>query len=446
MLANRRTLLLLTILALLGAPAVALRAACVGRSCQAPEEPSRHVPFCSLPADTRSQIVAGFREERSPDLLAVTGPDRILGRAGPLPALFPWPSREPSDSGRVPIVFWGEGVDQQAQVPQGTGLRDIAPTLASVLGFRVPHPEVRSGRSVDGVASGERPRLVLVVVWKGVGSGDLERDPGRWPELARLLAGGAGTVDGVVGSVPLDPAAALATLGTGGLPSEHGITGTVLRDGDRVVRAWSPGAPVSVIATLADDLDDRLRQRPLIGVVGTTTADRGAIGGNWYLRGDRDDRVISPGGPKGRATAAVNLLRSGYGEDDVPDLLVVAMDGSIAGLDAASGRVVRAARRAAGGSVAVVVTGTGMRGPVAEGDIPQAQLRSEVELALSADAPVIQGSALGGLFLDQRTLVDTGVTAEDVLRKLRGLPGPRGGRLLADAFPGIAVTLSRYCS
>jgi hypothetical protein len=58
---------------------------------------------------------------------------------------------------------------------------------------------------------------------------------------------------------------------------------------------------------------------------------------------------------------------------------------------------------------------------------------------------VIAGVALGGLFLDQRALVDTGVTAEDVLRELRALPARGGARLLADAFPGIAVTLARYC-
>jgi len=445
MLANRRTILLLTILALLGAPAVALRAACVGRSCQAPEEPSRHVPFCSLPADTRSRIVAGFWEERSPDLLAVTGPNQIVGGTGLSEVVPAWPSREPSDSGRVPIVFWGEGVDPQAQVPQGTGLRDIAPTLASVLEFRVPHPEVRSGRTVDGVASGERPRLVLLVVWKGVGSGDMERDPGRWPELARLLAGGAGTVDGVVGSLPLDPAAALATLGTGGLPSEHGITGSVLRDGDRVVRAWSRNAPTSIIATLADDLDQRLRQRPMIGLVGTSGTDRGAIGGNWYLRGDRDDVTISLGPPGAQASTAVRVLQSGYGADGVPDLLIVTMNGPINGMDAALGRVVRAARQQANDSLSVVVTATGSGRAAEEGGVAASRVRKELEETLSAPAPVIEGMALGGLFLDQGALIDSGVTVEDVLREVRALPSPEGGRLLVDAFPGIAVTLARYC-
>jgi hypothetical protein len=445
MLVERRTLLLLAILAMVGAPAVALRAACVGRSCRVPEQIARRIPFCSLPAETRSLIAAGFREERSPDLLAVTGATNVVGRRGRQARATLWPSIGATGSETIPIVFWGTGVDQSAELPAETGLRDVAPTVASILGFRVPHPEVRSGQAVEGLATGERPRLVVMIVWKGVGSPGLERASDRWPELGRLLAAGAGTFDGRVGSLPLDLAAALATVGTGGLPAEHGITGTILRDGVRVVRAWGPSAPVSIIATLADDLDERLRQRPRIGLVGTSGADRGAIGGNWYLGGDRDDTVLAVGPPEAQALAAANVLRSGYGIDGVPDLLVVTMDGSIARMDAALDRVVQAAREAAEGSVSVVVTATGSAGSAADGDVSAARLRKEVERALSAPAPVIQAVALGGLFLDQRALADTGVTAEDVLRELRAIPDPQGRRLLADAFPGIAVTLSRYC-
>lgn len=345
----------------------------------------------------------------------------------------------------MPVVFWGAGVDPSAEVPARTELRDVAPTLASVLRFQVPHPEVRSGQAIEGVASGTAPRLVVMVVWKGVGSADLEESRGRWPELDRLLATGAGTLEGNVGSLPLDPAAAVATLGTGALPAEHGITGTLLRNGDRVVQAWGQGAPVSIVATLADDLDERLRQRPRIGVVGTRATDRGAIGGNWYLRGDRDDVVIEAGPPEERAAAAADLLRRGYGADGVPDLLLVALEGPIARMDAALARVVRAAREAAEGSVSIVVTATGSVGSPSRSDVAAAALRDDVEQALAGPAAVIEGVALGGLFLDQRGLVNTDVTAEDVIRELRTLPAPRGGRLLADTFPGIAVTLARYC-
>ena len=60
------------------------------------------------------------------------------------------------------------------------------------------------------------------------------------------------------GSLPLDPTAVETTIGTGGLPSQHGITGTWVRNAQgRLVRAFGPGAPTPVIAALGDDLDQR---------------------------------------------------------------------------------------------------------------------------------------------------------------------------------------------
>ena len=79
---------------------------------------------------------------------------------------------------------------------------------------------------------------------------------------------GAGTIEAVTGSVPLDPAATLTTIGTGGLPSSHGITGSLVRDDDGTVRrAWSASGAGSVIATFADDLDAASGQRAAVGAV-----------------------------------------------------------------------------------------------------------------------------------------------------------------------------------
>jgi sialate O-acetylesterase len=44
-----------------------------------------------------------------------------------------------------------------------------------------------------------------------------------------MLDDGAGTLEGETGSLPIDPAATLTTVGTGGLPSQHGITGSFVR-------------------------------------------------------------------------------------------------------------------------------------------------------------------------------------------------------------------------
>lgn len=440
---ERRTMLLLLAVGVLAAPAVVLRLTCAGRSCARPTPSAARVPFCSLDAETRGLIQAGYRDGRSPDVLAVSAGVDIRGGAGMKDLSPAWPSASPSSSTAVPMVFWGTGINQGAHVPTGTGLDAVAPTLAAVLGFHRPHPEVRSGRPVEGVAAGETPRLVVLVVWKGVGSRDLSAAPGRWPFLRSLLERGAGTLQGRVGFLPLDPTAVLTTIGTGGLPSEHGMTGTLVREGDRVVRAWSRDAPFSVIATLGDDLDHALRERPLIGLAATDPADRGAIGGEWYVEHDRDDVIIRPGPATRQAAAAEALLASGYGTDDVPDLLAVVMDDRVHRLDDALRRVVAAAVRASGGSVAVAVVGTGSLASTGKRSIGAEEILRDVERRVAPGA--IEAAAVGGLFVNQQVLAARGLSEDAILLALGQLRARDGQPLIGDAFSSIAVSLARYC-
>jgi hypothetical protein len=332
-------------------------------------------------------------------------------------------------------------VDGEGAIDSGATLDGAAPTLAELIGLSRPHPDVRSGRAIESVIAGNGARLAVVVVWKGVGSRDLEDQPGSWPVLRRLRREGAGTLDARVGSLPLDPAAVLTTIGTGGLPRDHGITGALVRnDRGRAVPAWGPSAPFSVIATLGDDLDERFDQAPRIGLVGTAASDGGLIGGNWYIENDRDDVVVDPRpGPQGEA--AERLLATGYGRDDVPDLLAVAMEGPVASLDRALGRLVAAADRASGGEAAVVVAGTGSVDPG-----PGAVQAREVERSIESElGVVVEATAVGGLFLDQEATARLDVSDDRVVAAARDLKAPGGGRLFADVFPQIAVTFARYC-
>jgi hypothetical protein len=252
---------------------------------------------------------------------------------------------------------------------------------------------------------------------------------------------GVGTLEAEVGSLPLDPAAVLTTIGTGGLPQQHGITGSLVRnDEGRVVRAWGRGAPFSVIAALGDDLDELLRQEPRIGLVAADPSDRGIIGGNWYIEGDTDD-VAMASRPDRAGAEAVRILRSGYGTDAIPDLLAVTLQGPVSVLDRVLGELVEAANRASGGSAAVVVTSTGTGGSAA-GSVPVEELEREVE---RRTGPVIEASALGGLFVDQEALASSRISEDRVVSALRDLRAPDGTRLMADVFPSIAVSFARYC-
>jgi len=446
--APARVKILLLAAVLIGVPGAVLRSSCVGGCATAEATPAR-VPFCSLPGPLRAKIAAGFRDGRSPDILAVSGRTAVVGSVPPSGAPSPagvWLSTHRSPDPRIPIVLAGTGIRSNASLPAGADLRRIAPTVARALAFERPFPEVRSGRPLPGVARPERPRLVLQVVWKDVGSADLAADRDAWPTLRRLLTVGAGTLRGAVGSLPFDPAAALATIATGGLPAEHGITGTWLRDdrGD-VVRAWSPGAPTSVIATIADDLDEALGQRPMVGLVGTDPADRGIVGRDWYGRADRDTVVLVPRGGD-QARAARRVLSDGFGRDPVPDLLAVVASGPVSRLDGELRRIVRAAASASDGSLLIVVTATGSPEPTSSGPhLAAGDVVRALEATPVTDGRLVVAATPGGLFLDRSTLARERIAGSAAADAMRAMEASDGTSPFADAFQGFAVSFGRFC-
>ncbi len=439
---GRRLLVLLLAATILAVPAAALRALCVGRSCPARPAPAR-VPFCGLPEALRTAIAHGFRDGRSPDVLTVaagTPPSTAVGDLA-----VPWPTTAGGGPDlRVPLAIAGPGVRPGTRLAPGVTLDRVAPTLAALLGFDRPFPQVRSGTPLElppAPADGS-PRLVLLVAWKGVGAADLRARPRAWPFLASLIREGAGTPVAETGSLPLDPTAVLTTIGTGGLPFQHGMAGSLVRDdaGD-VVEAFGPRSPVHVIATLADDLEHAER-RTLVGLVGTAPGDRGLVGGGWYPDEDPVDAIL--GDPATAPLAVRALLDAGYGRDRVPDVLGVALQGDLEDLDRWTRRIVTEARAATGGEVLVAVAGTGSATAGEPPQRPSALVRA-VEAATPGAEPVVAAEVPGGLFLDERALTELGITGQAIAQALLDLRTPRGERMFADAFQGFAVTFSRYC-
>jgi hypothetical protein len=407
-----RTAGLLVLLVVVGVPAALLRSSCAGSSCAEPAEAGTTIPFCSLPVPDRRLIENGFREGRSPDLFVIDG------------------SSPSYDTGvRVPLAFAGVGVGSWAEIEDGSTLDRVAPTISEIIGLRRAHPEVRSGVAlVRPAQSGDGPRLVLEVVWKGGDTDQLRTSAGEWPYLQSMMESGAGSLEASPGSLPLDPAAVLTTIGTGGLPSQHGITGSVIRGlAGRAVRAWGRAAPTSVIATLADDLDQRMGQMPRIGIFETSRSDRGLIGGNWYLRGDRDDFITA--GP--RVTEVARLLQSGYGRDDVPDLMAVVVEGAPADVDAQLSALAKAANAVSNGSLLIVFTATG----------PDPRATDQHEWRSAIDDPdVIEATVSGGIFLDQERLAVGDIAEDEIVAALNEDLGTGN-----EVFTETAITFSRYC-
>jgi hypothetical protein len=433
---GRKLLTTLLLIGLLGLPAVLLRFMCVGRSCDEEASATSRIPFCSLEQGLRSRLESGFREGRSPDVVAVARASIAGGGGDSAGSSPPWPSGN-LDGVRVPLVFAGGGV-RPTEIPPGTTLTSIAPTLAKLIDFERPFPGVRSGKPIGGVAEGSDSSLLLQVILKGIGSDDLEKRPEAWPFLGSLMNEGAATMHGDAGSLPLDPAAIISTIGTGGTPDEHGITGELVRnEAGRLVSAFAAAADSPVIATLGDDLDEALDQKPLIGLVGETSSDVGAIGGDWYVEGDRDSVVLAP---RDRVRATTAMLAQGFGDNSVPDLLTVVMEGDIAALDRDLERVAAAANRAARGSVSMAVTATGAMEPDAQ--ISGDEISRNIDEAVGL--PVVEAAVPGGLFLDQRTLSENELSDDALIDELERMQGP-DGRVFDDVFPSIAISFARFC-
>ena len=347
-----------------------------------------------------------------------------------------WP-RSPYDrtTNNVPIVFFGHGVDP-GRLPNGIGVDRIAPTIAGIMGYQRPHPEIRSGTPIaEAVTAGEPPTLVVELVWRGVGS--VAFNPAGLRRLGSHDLHDAWTFTGTTGSLPVDPAAILTTIGTGGLPSQHGMVGSVVRDRNgRPVPAWSAAAPTSIIATLADDWDHATAQRARIGLVARSPDDRGLIGGTWYLDHDRDDLLIGTGDP---VRGVMKLIHAGYGADQTTDMLGVVLSGTPQRMDRDTGRIVTAVmRREPDSTFVITATGDAYGVGTAEPDVAAA-----VDRAVGSH--VVSRAVAGGLFLDQAVMAANDITSDDVVRAMDAMTAPDGTPLFADAYPGFAISFSRYC-
>ena len=174
-----------------------------------------------------------------------TGPgvrvDHVPGTAGPV-AFHDGASRHP----RAARVLRARGSTGRTPA-EGTGLDQIAPDARGDHGLR---------RDAPGGAHGRADRRASPRRRSPDAAGRADRLEGRrharprgatrdaWPFLRRAMRPGRRHDSRrSTGSLPLDPAATLTTIGTGGLPSPHGITGTLVRDDDgAVARAWSAPA------------------------------------------------------------------------------------------------------------------------------------------------------------------------------------------------------------
>ena len=222
---------------------------------------------CALPATLHVRTWRGFVPEHSEDVIAIprapnfSGTFDIMGHSGP------WDYLQ-----NVPLLFYGPGrINARGPVPDPASLIDVYPTVDRIL--RADLPE-RQGEplveAIDERADEAPPRLVIVVMWDGVGRNVLERWRSSWPTLARLERRGTSYLRASVGSSPSITPAIHANLGTGVWPRTHGVRAIKYRASPgRMGRAFADADP-SILGstTFADEYDRMSGNRSNVGFLG----------------------------------------------------------------------------------------------------------------------------------------------------------------------------------
>lgn len=255
---------------------------------------------CGMERRYLRRIWRGYHPVHSEDITTVphepnySGSFRVASHAGP------WEEVQ-----NVPLVLYGPGFikAQGAPLEQQASVADIYATVGRLLD--VPLEERASKVLRDALEETDRvPRLVVVVVWDGVGRNVLERWDDRWPVLSRIEKEGTSYLGATVGSSPSITPATHSTIGTGVYPRKHGMTAIVMRGEDGTIQnAFSKKNPSGLrVSTFADQIDASLGNEPLVGILAWKSWQIGMMGrGAAEPGGDADQMGIVERGANFRA-------------------------------------------------------------------------------------------------------------------------------------------------
>ena len=249
---------------------------------------------CELEPELLQRALRGYKAGRGPDVLVVPRFPNFFGGFIQTGHSGPWDYLQ-----EVPLVFYGPGFIKPVgryEPKREVTVADVAPTLAELL--NVDYPEV-AGRSLSNILVPEAkrdgtPKLVLEIVWDGGGTNVLETWPDYWPQLAKLMEGGASPEGATVGSSPSVTPATHTTLGTGVFPDEHGATSITIRVDGAITDSFK-GKDADYVDTpmFADIYDLATANQAKIGMFAYKSWHLGMMshGANWP-GGDKDLAVF----------------------------------------------------------------------------------------------------------------------------------------------------------
>lgn len=231
----------------------------------------------------------GYVPIRSPEVAPIPAEPNYIGKASDPVHTGPW-----DYLAEVPLIFYGPGVvSTRGRIETPVTLADVAPMTADLIGdedFQAP-----DGRGDPELAAGERPRLVVTIVWDGAGWNTLREHPTNWPTLKSLMREGSAYMNATIGSTPSNTPPIHTTLGTGAFPRTHGIPHVKMRtaSGGYVDPFEGDDASEVRVPSLADVYDPSTGNSAGIGVVATVNWHLGMIGhGAAAPDADRDLAVL----------------------------------------------------------------------------------------------------------------------------------------------------------
>jgi predicted AlkP superfamily pyrophosphatase or phosphodiesterase len=251
---------------------------------------------CSLEEDELVRIWRGYDSARSEDVIVVPREPNYVGSFDVASHTGPWDYVQ-----EVPLVFYGPRfVPERGLLPStAANLTDVYPTLGELLQTKLPPRDGVVLKDALLPRRRSKPRLVLVIVWDGVGRNVLQRWPGRWPTLTRIEAAGVSYGAATVGSSPSITPASHTTIGTGAWPRRHRVTAIKLRLGGSMTGAFNALDPrMAGLSTVGDEVDAAFDNRSKVGLVAWQPWHLGMLGhGRGWRGGDADlVALIGPGG------------------------------------------------------------------------------------------------------------------------------------------------------
>jgi predicted AlkP superfamily pyrophosphatase or phosphodiesterase len=267
-----------------------------------PDAPTEDDMASDLGAQIMGHLYVGHVPGRAGEILMVPKPHHFLVNRFELESLG---SAEPElrsshpnpwdYTARVPYVFYGPGyVPGGREVSREVDISSLAPTYARLLGMEDFEAD---GRPLAEIEPGPRaPRLIFTIVLDGGGWNVLQRHPGTWPSIARLMRQGTSYVNATIGSAPSVTGALHATFGTGFYPVRHKLPGNHMRTPDgATIDTWQENADPSFLEkpTVSELWDEQTGNRSVVGTLSYEGWHLGMIGHGAQREGaDHDIAVL----------------------------------------------------------------------------------------------------------------------------------------------------------